>query len=109
MERKYSIFCNQIKASQQAREYDKKASARELNVGDVVRWYRPAVEVGRSAKLARQWVGPYQVIERIGKVNYLLMDEAGDVAKTLAHINDLKPVQETYDLQSAESQTPAIK
>ena len=48
--------------------YDKNARVREFETGDPVLVLLPT----SSSKLLARWQGPYQVVKRIGKVNYLI-------------------------------------
>ena len=48
--------------------YDKNARVREFEPGDPVLVLLPT----SSSKLLARWQGPYQVVKRMGKVNYLI-------------------------------------
>ena len=45
-----------------------------------------------SHKLVSIWCGPFTVTEKLGDVNYRLMDKHGVVADTPAHAGDLMGV-----------------
>ena len=84
----------QAAAQQQAKQYNtrKKAQERTIKVGDLVRWKRPRLQRDQKMKLASIWRGPYTVVEKVGKVNYKLKDQSGNIVNTLAHASDLMVV-----------------
>ena len=55
------------------RYYDRNAKEREFAVGDSVYLYNPAIKAGVSAKFRRPCVGPWQVIERRSRLNYIIV------------------------------------
>ncbi|KAJ3628606.1 hypothetical protein MTP99_015902 [Tenebrio molitor] len=75
------------------RYYDAKRREIEYSVGDLV-WKKsyPTTDSTKhfSAKLAKQFSGPFRVTERIGKNVYALVDDLG-VFKGKWHVKDLKP------------------
>jgi hypothetical protein len=75
------------------RYYDAKRREVEYAVGDLV-WKRsyPTTDGTQhfSAKLAKPFVGPFTISERLGKNVYALVDDLG-VFKGKWHVKDLKP------------------
>ena len=49
-------------------KYNEKVASSNLNAGDRVCLYVPAVKQGRTRKLSSLWHGPYTVIDRVGAV-----------------------------------------
>ena len=76
--------------------YDKKARVREFEPGDPVLVLLPT----SSSKLLAQWQGPYQVVKRVGKVNYLYDHRK---RKRVFHINMLRAFQVRRVAESNES------
>lgn len=76
----------------QKRYYNKKDRKRELFPGDQVLEFLPA----NTNKLVLSWKGPFPVIERCSKRNYLV--NLGDKV-TLFHINMLKNYEEHKPLR----------
>lgn len=52
------------------RNYDKSVNPKIFRVGDDVQLLNDFVRQGRSKKLGLQWLGPYEVIEKLGDRNY---------------------------------------
>ena len=61
-------------------------------LGDLVRWRHPHIGPELNRKLVSIWRGPFTVTEKLGDVNYRLMDKHGVVADTPAHAGDLMVV-----------------
>ena len=62
-----TVQTNLEKAQQKQKQwYDKNARQREFEAGDQVLVLLPT----STSKLLAQWQGPYQVLKRVGKVNY---------------------------------------
>ena len=66
--------------------YDQVARHREFNVGDQVLVLLPT----SSNKLLAQWQGPYEVVKRVGKVNYLVNMHDQRKKRRIFHINMLR-------------------
>ena len=66
--------------------YDKRARLREFKRGDLVLVLLPTT----SNKLLAQWQGPYQVVQRMGKVTYLVEMQDKKKRKRIFHVNMLK-------------------
>jgi len=81
------------------RYYDRNAKDREFAVGDSVYLYNPAIKAGVSAKFRRPWVGPWQVIERRSRLNYVIVDKRGK--QLVVHINRLKKAYDPVERQVA--------
>ena len=87
-------LANQKKAAAaQAAQYNKdKKRAAQIKVGDLVHWRRPRIGPELNRKLVSIWRGPFTVTEKLGDVNYRLMDKHGVIADTPAHAGDLMVV-----------------
>ena len=70
----------------QKRWYDQTACDRELHPGDQVLWLLPT----SMNKLLAQWQGPYQVLQKVGKVNYMVDMHDRRKRKRIIHINMLR-------------------
>ena len=75
--------------SKQKRWYDKGARLREFKKGDPVIVLLPT----SSSKLLAQWQGPYQIIERTGKVTYRVDLHDRCKRQRIFHVNMLKAFQ----------------
>ena len=75
--------------SKQKRWYDKGARLREFKKGDPVMVLLPT----SSSKLLAQWQGPYQIIERTGKVTYWVDLHDRRKRQSIFHVNMLKAFQ----------------
>ena len=61
-----------------------------LEIGDRVYLYVPAVQKGKTRKLASLWRGPYTVIDRLGPVNYRIQLIGNRNKVSVVHRNRLK-------------------
>ena len=78
------VQVNLVKAQLRPKSwYDNGARLREFKPGDTVLVLLPT----SSDKLLAQWQGPYQVLQRVGKVNYLI--DMQDKRRVF-HVNMLK-------------------
>lgn len=66
--------------------YDQNARDRELNPGEQVLILLPT----STNKLLAQWQGPYKVVKKIGKVNYLVNLHDRRKKNRVYHINMLR-------------------
>ena len=66
--------------------YDRKASVREFSSGSLVLSRLP----GLDHKLDEAWSGPWEVVERLNKVNYRIKKVDGTGRARVVHINTLK-------------------
>eukprot|EP00731_Ephydatia_muelleri_P022383 Em0014g974a len=73
----------------QKRWYDAKARMREFKPGDLVLVLLPT----STNKLLAQWQGPYQIVTRMGKLNYLLDMHDRRKRQRVFHVNMLKGYQ----------------
>ena len=87
-------LANQKKAAAaQAAPYNKdRKRAVQIKVGDLVRWRRPRIGPELNRKLVSIRCVPFTVTEKLGDVNYRLMNKHGVVADTRAHAGDLMVV-----------------
>ena len=69
--------------------YDKSARVREFETGDPVLVLLPT----SSSKLLAKWQGPYQVVKRMGKVNYLIDMHDCRKRRRVFHVNMLRAFQ----------------
>jgi len=70
--------------------YHKKKKVKEskIQVGMRVYWRKPSPKVGRSPKLSPQWVGPFEVLQKVSNVNFEIV--GGNSNSTTVHGNYLK-------------------
>ena len=73
-------------ATRQKRWYDRNARDRTLQAGDQVLVLLPT----STSKLTAQWQGPYRVLNRVGKVNYLIHMPGHRKTKRVLHVNMLQ-------------------
>ena len=71
---------------QQKRWYDQNARQRELKAGDQVLVLLPT----STHKLLAQWQGPYQVLKKVGEVDYLVDMHDHRKRRRIFHINMLR-------------------
>lgn len=71
----------------QQRIYNRGAQLRVFSPGDRVLVLVPTVE----SKFLAKWQGPFEVIERVGEVNYKIYQPGKRKPKQIYHINLLKP------------------
>ena len=92
------IFQENVQKSQdtQKRWYDKNTRFREFRPGDLVLVLLPTA----SSKLLAQWIGPYQVVKRVGAVTYLVDMHDRRKRRRVFHVNMLK---EFHVRQAAET------
>ncbi len=74
-----------IATAARMKSFNKSKSLRELNVGDKVLLRIP----GLHAALEASWEGPYEVVEKVSRVNYRVCNEGGKKSK-IVHINNTK-------------------
>ena len=70
----------------QKRWYDQNAREREFQLNETVLVLLPTV----NNKLLAQWQGPYQIVKRIGKVNYLIDMHDRRKRQRVFHVNMLR-------------------
>jgi len=87
------------------RYYDKRAKNRELEVGDTVYLYNPAVQKGVSARFRRPCVGPWRVTEKKSRLNYAIVDGRGK--RLVVHVNRLKKAYGPVDWERADKRQPS--
>jgi hypothetical protein len=68
--------------------YDRTAKHREFAVGEYVYLYNPAVKVGLPAKFRKPWIGPFKVVNKRSRLNYVIRSQQGK--ENVVHINRLK-------------------
>ena len=58
------------------RWFDKhKSGQKEFEVGDLVlKWDHPHDEKGKHTKFQHLWIGPFQIVEKLGPSTYKLQD-----------------------------------
>jgi hypothetical protein len=85
-----------LKASQdrQKRYLDKGRTHNEFNVGDhvflKVKAKRSSLRLGNCSKLAAHYCGPFEILERIGHVAYMLSLSASMCIHNVFHVSFLK-------------------
>ena len=70
--------------------YDLSHDDLEFSIGELVWLFTPNKKKGLSPKLMSRWSGPYRIVDKNSKVNYVLSDESGKKLKQIIHINRLK-------------------
>ncbi|OMJ09668.1 Transposon Ty3-I Gag-Pol polyprotein [Smittium culicis] len=96
--------------------YNARHRATTYQIGDYVLLKRQTADgLDQFLGLSSAYIGPYQVIDKIGRFSYLLeyMDEDGYKSRTTAHINRLKPFHgritaETFSMGREDDVTPGI-
>ncbi|XP_068229856.1 uncharacterized protein [Palaemon carinicauda] len=88
-----------------SRLYDKKAKLRVFQPGDEVLVYHPIP----GSPLREKFMGPYKVLQRISKVNYVLSTPDRRRSKQLVHVNLLKAYQAPIQMVSHLSISPEAK
>ena len=73
----------------QARVYNRGAQLRKYRPGDLVLVLIPTAE----CKFLAKWQGPYEVVDRVGEVNYRVRQPERRKPTQLYHINLLKQWQ----------------
>ena len=74
-------------------QHDRHVRGQSYAVGELVWLYDTTVKPGQKKKLKRYWKGPYEVVSKLGEVNYYirLAHSAGKrLRKQLVHFNRLK-------------------
>ncbi len=91
---------------QQARVYNRGAHVREFHPGEKVLVLIPSSE----CKFLARWLGPYEVVERTGPVNYRVRQPGRRKGQQIYHVNLLKPWHEPIpspsDVFAAGVKTP---
>jgi transposase InsO family protein len=78
----------QVKQKGKRKEiHDEKVNEKEFQLGDQVKLISENVRQGRSKKLGPNWTGPYEIVEKIGEVNFRI--KKGSKEKVV-HANKLK-------------------
>ena len=76
--------------AQQARVYNRGAQVREFEPGHKVMVLVPT----NACKFLAKWQGPYEIMERMGPVNYRIRQVGRRKGKQIYHVNLLKPWHE---------------
>ena len=77
----------QLAQQAQARIYNRGAKLRTFQTGEKVLVLIPSAD----CKFLAKWQGPYEIVERIGEVNYRLQQPGRRKPTQLYHVNLLKP------------------
>ncbi|KAL5018579.1 hypothetical protein ScPMuIL_004301, partial [Solemya velum] len=88
----FDLVRNQVSTQQRRQKlnYDKKISGKAFHVGDKVWLYVPRSAKGLSPKLTRFWTGPFDIIQKLSDVNYVI-SQPDSRKKQVVHFNRLKP------------------
>ena len=79
------------RAQQRAKNYhDKTLRIQSYTPGSRVWVYNPTIKPGLSRKLQSKWFGPFNVIKKVGEVNFQVGTE-NKILPSLIHHNRLKP------------------
>ena len=95
------VHCNiaskiNIAQRRQKKGYDDRNRVDEtlaFEPGDRVWLHHSAVGKGLSRKFHHQWIGPYVILNRLGRVNYHIRPEIGKGRAKVVHRNRLKSVK----------------
>lgn len=95
------VHCNiaskiNIAQRRQKKGYDDRNGVDEtlaFEPGDRVWLHHSAVGKGLSRKFHHQWIGPYVILNRLGRVNYHIKPEIGKGRAKVVHLNRLKSVK----------------
>jgi hypothetical protein len=96
MEEKMIKIKQNLKASQDRQKSyaDKRRNHREFKVGDhvflKVKTNRSSLKLGNCSKLAARYCGPFEILERIGPIAYMIAFPASMPIHNLFHISLLK-------------------
>ena len=91
-----SAMCDQVgenlksARARQKKWYDRNARDRSFEAGDQVLVLLPT----STSKLTAQWQGPYQVLSRVGSVNYLVHMSDRKKKRRVLHVNMLQKWQQ---------------
>ena len=89
----------------QKKNYDKKRSAIEFNVGDKIWLYTPKTKVGLSKKFHRHWDGPFIIVEKLNAINYKVKNMNNERNVMVVHISRMKLYSNAdYNNQSEEKE-----
>jgi len=69
------------------RRFDKKHSAVNFNVGDLVLIANFTRTVGKVSKWLRKWYGPFEIIKVMGPINYIVKDLRANPIKLLRNVS----------------------
>lgn len=83
----------------QRRVYNRAAKIRNFQVGDRVAVLIPTVE----SKFLARWQGPFEVVEKVGEVNYKIHQPGKRKPYQIYHVNLLKPWTEREPVTSLAS------
>lgn len=83
----------------QTRVYNRSAKVRSFNPGDRVLVLIPTVE----SKFLAKWQGPYEIIEKVGEVNYKVYQPGKRKPEQLYHVNLIKPWKDRETLTAVSA------
>lgn len=104
------IVREHLEQSQEAqrRVYNRSARVRSFNPGDRVLVLVPTVE----SKFLAKWQGPYEIIEKVGSVNYKVYQPGKRKPEQLYHVNLIKPWKDRETLTAVSapsSDSPEVR
>jgi transposase InsO family protein len=88
-------------ANRMKNTYDMRVKPAKFQIGDKVLYYTPRRYKGRSPKWTRCYTGPYNIVEQIGPVTYMIRKSA-HARPLIVHTDKLKRF---YDEQTGDSDT----
>ena len=74
-------------------QYDKKATERRFDIGDLVYMTEPVVPKGLSKKFRVKWKGPYRIVDQLGDCLYEILSPGENKSRRI-HANRLKLLSE---------------
>ena len=96
--------------SNQKRLYDERhrvCQSEILNAGDIVWLHSTVVPIGGSSKFHKPWTGPFIVLNRQGRVDYVIRSQSGKGRISCVHRNRLKLVQH-HDRETNAGTHPSL-
>jgi hypothetical protein len=88
------------------RLYDRKATTRRFEAGELVYLHNPSVKPGLTKKFSNPWKGPFKVTNRLSDLNYEIIGQNNK--KQVVHINRLKKAY-NQNLWKPEKEKKAVK
>jgi hypothetical protein len=102
LERAWSLARENILRAQQRQiaNYRNTGSNREFQIGQQVWIYTPKVRKGTVRKFAKNWFGPYRIIEKLSNINYRVRSNGNQIVEQVVHIARMKPYFDPKDRPS---------
>ena len=92
----------------QKRTYDKPASSRQYEVGQLVFLHSPVIPAGKSPKLHNPWTGPH-ILRTILDNNCVRIESVATKRRQVVHVNRIKPFVQQLASQPTPTYTPTFQ